>query len=138
MTLLLQGCCYAVDQGSAHCRTAVLVRVTALPARHAVGGGEGAYRNTLRSSHAATVALSLYPCRDSLRPTGYCQRYLAVHHRAADRELAGTQACSSQWHGVVPRAVWILYRALATGSAPFRCRSEEHTSELQSRPHLVC
>src|SRR3989442_7446365 len=29
-------------------------------------------------------------------------------------------------------------RARAVGSSPRRRRSEEHTSELQSRPHLVC
>src|SRR5436305_14752917 len=28
--------------------------------------------------------------------------------------------------------------AAAGGRPPFRRRSEEHTSELQSRPHLVC
>src|SRR6266699_7121937 len=30
------------------------------------------------------------------------------------------------------------WRTLATVSRPPRRRSEEHTSELQSRPHLVC
>src|SRR3989442_13864775 len=29
-------------------------------------------------------------------------------------------------------------RGVVVGGARLRCRSEEHTSELQSRPHLVC
>src|SRR4249920_4185383 len=41
------------------------------------------------------------------------------------RSCASTAACSSR-----PPRLWM--------SAKNRPRSEEHTSELQSRPHLVC
>src|SRR3989442_2555562 len=33
---------------------------------------------------------------------------------------------------------WAGYRYRDTSSQPKKMRSEEHTSELQSRPHLVC
>src|SRR3989442_9620240 len=35
-------------------------------------------------------------------------------------------------------ARWILLGGLCEDSFSWRRRSEEHTSELQSRPHLVC
>src|SRR5436305_9261731 len=55
-------------------------------------------------------------------------------------------------HWVPLRPIWILTRRLVFDGpsfyffwpdqiqhpAPAPCRSEEHTSELQSRPHLVC
>src|SRR5690625_6653787 len=37
------------------------------------------------------------------------------------------------WRGTL-RAVWLYARSMGKG----RVRSEEHTSELQSRGHLVC
>src|SRR5439155_15455846 len=58
-----------------------------------------------------------------------------------------TLSASSQWQrGSSPKGSWILCRTSAAISvrgtcSPGRCRrirSEEHTSELQSRGHLVC
>src|SRR2546422_10857977 len=48
------------------------------------------------------------------------------------------QCCGMGW--VVSKEKWQLLRALTAGLAalPLDSRSEEHTSELQSRLHLVC
>src|SRR5438105_12074160 len=48
--------------------------------------------------------------------------------------VATHQSLSSR----VGRSVWTYYWALAQGSAADNRRSEEHTSELQSRVDLVC
>src|SRR3989442_7003620 len=54
---------------------------------------------------------------------------------------------SASGTGVSPESVMTRYVLRAVASASFDCvlariptskRSEEHTSELQSRPHLVC
>src|SRR5690625_6177457 len=42
------------------------------------------------------------------------------------------------FYGVIPGIIVILYNLLLKYLLPKRVRSEEHTSELQSRGHLVC
>src|SRR5437870_8101118 len=45
---------------------------------------------------------------------------------------------SSATYGSRPSAPTTRWRAAATATCSSRARSEEHTSELQSRGHLVC
>src|SRR5690554_7036047 len=47
-----------------------------------------------------------------------------------------TPAPIPETEGLFAPAIYILILDLLSGSSPLR--SEEHTSELQSRPHLVC
>src|SRR2546422_4945940 len=46
-----------------------------------------------------------------------------------------TPEAATEAIGVAPSASWLQAR---NGDTPARLRSEEHTSELQSRLHLVC
>src|SRR6266498_3932198 len=50
------------------------------------------------------------------------------------------EVCREQFSRRTSFALWIQAEliAMATDLAEFLGRSEEHTSELQSRPHLVC
>src|SRR3712207_7794883 len=71
------------------------------------------------------------PPRSTLFPYTTLFRSAAVHARASSRARLD-QACP---HGLRPRA----YHGLAQDRMPqLRARSEEHTSELQSRQYLVC
>src|SRR5690625_6960425 len=60
------------------------------------------------------------------------------------RTLAGLPLCSSthwrisSWSVVVVVSDAIAYLLTGAGVVPTDARSEEHTSELQSRGHLVC
>src|SRR5690554_2130707 len=56
-----------------------------------------------------------------------------------------TIAEKEKWLGISGKSSWTLnglqllfFVSIATGIFMFLARSEEHTSELQSRPHLVC
>src|SRR3712207_8185459 len=57
--------------------------------------------------------------------------------RAAGRGAAGARADDAQRGAAVLHALR-LRRSAARGSALHGARSEEHTSELQSRQYLVC
>src|SRR3989442_12627231 len=93
---------------------------------------------------AAGLAYVIYTSGFTGRPKG-----AQLSHRNVARLLDATDA----WFGFGPDDVWTLFHsyafdfsvweifgALCTGGrlvvVPYR--SEEHTSELQSRPHLVC
>src|SRR3989442_3190263 len=77
------------------------------------------------------------PPRSTLFPYTTLFRSLALPHGAAETApmfLVGTSRCdvrSSQRDDPTLMTLW-------PGKNSTRCRSEEHTSELQSRPHLVC
>src|SRR3989442_8121048 len=75
------------------------------------------------------------PPRSTLFP--YTTLFRSLQRRGVDRDLAivrrplvGRQA--------PPRRDRLLPRVALRRVPPARQRSEEHTSELQSRPHLVC
>src|SRR5436305_10753302 len=72
---------------------------------------------------AATSAIYTLSLHDAL-PICYTQRLPVLYGRSTYRFPAGhTLAVVDQWS----------FKAFVKGG-----RSEEHTSELQSRPHLVC
>src|SRR2546422_9053192 len=75
------------------------------------------------------IGLQLYTVRGALERDfeGTLDRVAAIGYREV--EFAG-------YYGKTPHEVWVALekRGLAAPSA----RSEEHTSELQSRLHLVC
>src|SRR4249920_4223461 len=55
-------------------------------------------------------------------------------------DTATTEIYTLSLHDALPIRVWhaALVGPVGFRSAPIDDRSEEHTSELQSRPHLVC
>src|SRR2546422_2265436 len=55
-----------------------------------------------------------------------------AHAKALARRSDGRYSESDGDRGVLRRRTWSIRRARR------KCRSEEHTSELQSRLHLVC
>src|SRR3989442_4264910 len=61
---------------------------------------------------------------------------LASVHRVhgAQHEVAGL----GRLHAQLGRLAELCMKASETGHLVLSTRSEEHTSELQSRPHLVC
>src|SRR5690554_7191588 len=87
-----------------------------------------------------------FPTRRSSDPVGYrwrplsSWRWLALGAQASTAHMAGTLSDTAgqiTW--------WTLSPHLLVTAAPLQHvpeltleRSEEHTSELQSRPHLVC
>src|SRR5439155_15423058 len=85
----------------------------------------GLLRNTVALLHSV----------DSLRaPAGFADRVLAAA-RPAPRYPRLQRALSLPWSVKLPLAA---AAALLVGVAVAHLRSEEHTSELQSRGHLVC
>src|SRR5690554_7251389 len=82
------------------------------------------------------------------RPTRALQKVTDIVRSRTDG-VTGLVVYSGEAHTVTPltddtRTIETLLPALspfimpAPGSRPEKARSEEHTSELQSRPHLVC
>src|SRR5690554_7630948 len=61
---------------------------------------------------------------------------------AEDEEVDPRPWCEliRQWSTFHPEFAYLprKFKIAVTGAAEDRARSEEHTSELQSRPHLVC
>src|SRR5690554_7521878 len=85
------------------------------------------------SNDAATSKIYTLSLHDALpilrrrpRPVRLCRRSPRANSRFAREARARTRPLGHPWwwHGVKVRGL--------------RERSEEHTSELQSRPHLVC
>src|SRR3989442_5193311 len=72
------------------------------------------------------------PPRSTLFPYTTLFRSLARRRKTRGRQSAPARA----QHSVSLRA--ITARQLQALVRRLECRSEEHTSELQSRPHLVC
>src|SRR5579872_4653163 len=61
------------------------------------------------------------------------------------KDTAPTQIYTLSLHDALPICTRLLFSQKfpnesksPTQNRPLTCRSEEHTSELQSRPHLVC
>src|SRR5690554_7268412 len=74
-----------------------------------------------------------------LYPNGYrrINRFAFVIHPLSQQYLTKTPPLD--WvASVSPPAVMNLVEKAIAYTPPFVYRSEEHTSELQSRPHLVC
>src|SRR3989442_5893308 len=65
----------------------------------------------------------------------YCSNPLEFAGPRFKRELS-----TEEWCRVFREAkgLGVLQLGLSGGEPTLRARSEEHTSELQSRPHLVC
>src|SRR5207253_10516284 len=85
-------------------------------------------------------ALPIYSCRSSGTPASCAARYSS---KALARR-GSSEACGSLGRRpAVARTLasfstrWLM-GLLAVNDASARARSEEHTSELQSRGHLVC
>src|SRR5690554_7324577 len=76
---------------------------------------------------SAMAVLSLLSCGDCCRRSVVAGAVLAVHPVVLEATPVGA--------GGAHQAEAVGGRCLAPGSV---VRSEEHTSELQSRPHLVC
>src|SRR5690606_41223553 len=68
------------------------------------------------------------PGRDGREQAGQAQQ----HRRSANGHRTGSPL------GVVPLSYWYRSRCAALGAGAAAYRSEEHTSELQSRENLVC
>ena len=66
-----------------------------------------------------------------------CVQRLSHETHARARHAARSQADSVLEESVVGLPTQ-FDPDLSQLSSPYRCQSEEHTSELQSRPHLVC
>src|SRR2546422_3007494 len=77
--------------------------------------------------------------RASSRATGSASTAPAATSRTARAAASGGGAVSCTTNGAAspPRAVWTPGGSLRARD-PAPARSEEHTSELQSRLHLVC
>src|SRR5690625_5404060 len=64
--------------------------------------------------------------------------------QASDRSLRVAILCSAAKSAVTAKLFWSAASdaeptaSPASSASSVRCRSEEHTSELQSRGHLVC
>src|SRR5439155_6182594 len=101
----------------------------------------GAFRSLGSESHAPRIALRVFrpprPAQVSLRE-GIPVFVSGGGVRGAVQDVAGPWRASGDWWDVAwSREEWDV--ALAGGVYRiFRDRSEEHTSELQSRGHLVC
>src|SRR3712207_7647033 len=79
---------------------------------------------------------TLFPYTTLFRSSGPARvaRRLSVHH-ALQARLAHLRPA---WVRLLDFPVRDLYAFQPDGSAGFESRSEEHTSELQSRQYLVC
>src|SRR5207253_10334312 len=100
------------------------------------------------TSDCARPDLSSVPTRRSsdLQPgvlTDFARRQgplvLALSAEAARAELDALHRQVSAWKATLTADEWKRLRVVILGSQmPRKGRSEEHTSELQSRGHLVC
>src|SRR5258707_10237632 len=74
------------------------------------------------------------PPRSTLFP------YTTLFRSRLSRSIGSTQAGQEEKHSRVEMAVSLVRRERTFDAAAFRARprSEEHTSELQSRQYLVC
>src|SRR3989442_11275326 len=73
---------------------------------------------------------TLFPYTTLFRSPGRAGHPLRRHASRGGHELHGRRVCPSR------RDLW--HRPRRAGARTCSSRSEEHTSELQSRPHLVC
>src|SRR6266700_7479533 len=75
---------------------------------------------------------------DAMKPSGYHEPPAAAGARQAKFgcPISGTR--STMFFGAAPRPWIMITAARAVASGAPRRRSEEHTSELQSRENLVC
>src|SRR5207253_9272157 len=78
-------------------------------------------------SSLSTVRLERSP------PTQSSCRWWTIMGQSSLRQLLQSRLFS----GATYKGYWSLYRE-SSQSRPLTVRSEEHTSELQSRGHLVC
>src|SRR5690625_5317257 len=97
--------------------------------------------------HIRTTAISIFSLHDALpisteKPLvspGSADRLRTSTRRASEREMAsticGTNTCGNTEENQDPGPKVMMSASLRACSAR---RSEEHTSELQSRGHLVC
>src|SRR2546429_7164375 len=76
------------------------------------------------------------PPRSTLFP--YTTLFRSKWAAGADRSVGGETGCAACWSSRKLRYLWWPWWAPVCLSAACATRSEEHTSELQSRLHLVC
>src|SRR5438445_7204780 len=91
-----------------------------------------------------TIRMAKARAASPLRPTPYTKSFLADVRIPTDwpisleRSTARIFATWSRRYAVEVAAVLPGATARLTDAAPLSLRSEEHTSELQSRQYLVC
>src|SRR3989442_6902952 len=81
------------------------------------------------------------PPRSTLFPYTTLFRSLFNYNSMMQRLISKTRIVNNEIHDHNTRSSLYFHRTLSnssTGSKMSINRSEEHTSELQSRPHLVC
>src|SRR3712207_8104303 len=76
------------------------------------------------------------PPRSTLFP--YTTLFRSPTRSSTCRDSGGPGQCCSRRSGPAPRSSHLSASATTMASSSWPARSEEHTSELQSRQYLVC
>src|SRR5439155_10089436 len=91
------------------------------------------------------LSLLLFPyttlfrsCSITAAPLSWTRLFSVIPVCISHWSSASAWCCCSRKSGTGAAAGWTGPAAGAFCAVTLRCRSEEHTSELQSRGHLVC